>query len=380
MTGWKRTAVAILLAGCASEGTGARGHSVPGEPGVLEGTVVDDLGTAVPKAVVGILGPPHDGVFGDFYPALGQTETSDEGRFSLVGIPPGPCFVVVEAPEHAPVHLLPVVAPARGVEPVCPRWGRVRFRLVPPPGEAPPDRADLCIATCPRYQPDSRSEGRGGGVFERGDFAPGLQELVIVSPGWTPVSTTFTAEPGRIVDIGEITLERGHAVQGRVVDERGAPLAGARVHANDYWTSDFSTTTDAAGGFRIGHLPAGEVHFGAQAAGYGSRGFPVQVPAEGGETRIVLHRGGVLHVRIRTKNGGMPYSCAIRVVALDAQDPVGEGIYGQVSCGGVFDLSLRAGRYRVEDLGPWIDRAAASREVALEVAGERTVEFVEDGE
>src|SRR5690349_8904533 len=136
MRGGAWTATALLLAGCGAGRAEFRDLPAPIEPGVFEGRVVDDLGNPVAKARVGVLGPPRESRWGPAYPGLGQAETSDDGRFALAGIPSGPCFVDVDAPERAPVQLLPVTAPARGIKLVCPRWGRVRFRLVLPAGEA----------------------------------------------------------------------------------------------------------------------------------------------------------------------------------------------------------------------------------------------------
>lgn len=379
MGGWAWTATALLLAGCGAGRVEVRELLAPVEPGVFEGRVVDDLGNPVAEARVSICGPPKDSLFGPAYPGLAETLTSDDGRFVMTGVPPGPCFVSVDAPDRVPIQFLPMTAPARGIDLASPRWGRVRFRLVPPDGEAPPDLADLCIPSCPRYRPRFPAREPAGGVFEGGDFAPGTQGLVIVARGWAPVTATFDAVPGRTVDVGDLLLDRGHALRGLVVDGEGAPLAGARVSSSGYWTSAYEAETDAAGEFRIDHLPAGEEYFWASADGYGSRRLPLVIPAGGGEVRIELSRGGILHVFVRMKGCGAPYSCTIRVVDSDDPDSGAGDIHGQTDGDGMFDMSLPAGRYRVEHLCGG-EGDPPFREVVLPVAAERTVEFVEEVE
>jgi hypothetical protein len=370
--GWMRAASSLLLAGCAT--------ASPRRPADFEGRVVDDLGDPVPEASIEILGPPVEDEFGISYAVLGRATSSPDGTFSMRGVPPGPCLVEVTAAERAPVQRLPVIAPCRDAKLVCPRWGRIAFRLTPPPGEASPERADLCYTYDGRQESECWSGWGTAGAFEGGGFAPGPMAVTIVARGWAPIPVTFSAEPGSTVDLGEIPIHRGHAVIGCVVDRQGKPLARAWVYAQPTWTSDYDTYADAEGRFRIDHLPPEALWLWASADGYVSQRVPVRWPADAGETRISLARGGILRVSIRTKDDGVPYSCWIRVVYLDDPDPFLGDVHGQVSCGGEFDLSLPAGRYRVDHLRSGAGPVASSREVTLEVAGERSVEFVEDWE
>ncbi len=86
-------------------------------------------------------------------------------------------------------------------------------------------------------------------------YAPGLRK-VVVRPGLTPV---------------EFRLEKGRTIQGRVVDAKGAPLAGATVDV-DGWrghrTLHWRMTTDEAGEFRWWDAPPDAFWIGVEREGY----------------------------------------------------------------------------------------------------------------
>src|SRR5262249_47560339 len=94
---------------------------------------------------------------------------------------------------------------------------------------------------------------------------PGVYQLVASAPGLAPAS-----EQIRIA--GEwrarLVLLHGAAVAGRVVDDHGAPVAGARVvfvangqlFAQPDWRLD-AVTTGADGAWRFAALPAGSFRF-----------------------------------------------------------------------------------------------------------------------
>ena len=66
-------------------------------------------------------------------------------------------------------------------------------------------------------------------------------------------------------------LDEGVAVSGRVLDDRGRPLAGATVGLGadrQIMNSEYpNVATDAEGRFRFGHVPAGTQTVTAQAPG-----------------------------------------------------------------------------------------------------------------
>jgi protocatechuate 3,4-dioxygenase beta subunit len=115
-------------------------------------------------------------------------------------------------------------------------------------------------------------------------------EITTQHEGYAPVSVKVPPlEPRSSRKDLRIVLERGRTAFGRVVDTREQPVAGARVSlqraagAEDdmeimMWGGDdgsgFEGTTDAAGRFEIGRLPAGRFDLRARADGFA----PMTVP------------------------------------------------------------------------------------------------------
>ena len=119
-------------------------------------------------------------------------------------------------------------------------------------------------------------------------------------PGWTRVRHQERVTGPDVLEIGELRFEAGGDVEGRVVDARGLPVAGARVYAVDHtlpgtdaieeqrrvqgspfpWTSATTwTQTDETGSYRIAGAPARKLSIVARASGhYVTYSSAVEVP------------------------------------------------------------------------------------------------------
>jgi hypothetical protein len=114
--------------------------------------------------------------------------------------------------------------------------------------------------------------------------ADGRFELTVPLPGgrvslWLDarerVSRTdsFEATDKAPRDLGDIAMEPGHELHGRVVDERAMPTAGIRLRVRyvqgivDNQSISLPTTTDPDGRFTVDRLPAGPVAFELNAPG-----------------------------------------------------------------------------------------------------------------
>jgi Carboxypeptidase regulatory-like domain len=78
-------------------------------------------------------------------------------------------------------------------------------------------------------EPDAVADGEGR--FEVVDLAPGRYDLRAEAPGFAPVTVPGVEVldgPGEI-DLGTVVLVPGAAIEGRVVDARGRPVAGAGI-------------------------------------------------------------------------------------------------------------------------------------------------------
>src|SRR6185436_13340866 len=67
------------------------------------------------------------------------------------------------------------------------------------------------------------------GRFTLGSLWPGELTCTIEAAGFVPLGTSFTLQAGQTVSAGDIVLDRGGTIAGRVLDPQGAPVAGATV-------------------------------------------------------------------------------------------------------------------------------------------------------
>ena len=118
----------------------------------------------------------------------------------------------------------------------------------------------------------------GGGRFAMGELARGPARLLVTAKGYAFEEKDIALEPdsrGR-VQLPAIELSRGGALEGLVVDDRGLPVAGARVALGRVPTylpagplPPGVTQTDGAGRFALVDLEAGDASVEAYKLGVG---------------------------------------------------------------------------------------------------------------
>ncbi|MFY9341871.1 MAG: carboxypeptidase-like regulatory domain-containing protein, partial [Planctomycetota bacterium] len=222
---------------------------------VLAGVVRDTGGAAVPGTRIVVRAGA----------AMGEASTDGRGFYRIEGLPPGDARVdvqpvVLAAPRDAEVRLLPGAVTTHDVTLVAGLTirGRVRDAAT---------RAGIAGAEV--------GEGLGGrtvrtdaaGAFELVGFAASHNLSVrVAADGYADTEKHLRGRGSTPEDTQqevEILLARGHAVTGRVADERGAPLAAVYVAAaaadhqgeHDWFRSDWrSVRSDADGRFRLAAL------------------------------------------------------------------------------------------------------------------------------
>ncbi|HEX4422534.1 MAG TPA: carboxypeptidase-like regulatory domain-containing protein [Kofleriaceae bacterium] len=258
----------------------------------LAGSVRDPHGHPIAGATV--FAATKDGTM-----AFGQSDAG--GQFDLGGTPPGDYTVSVQrdspANGEAQAQVTVAVGPSR-VALVLPETaaliGRVTSGGEPVVGFgyslSSPASPSLGDSPSPVRAPDGR--------FALHDLALGAWKLVIRAPGFAPRTLgPIEIAAGREVDLGDVELERGRVVRGRVVGDDGAPIAGATVRISEHddgfgdgMTALFaghpSAVTGGDGRYEIGGVAAGDGQ--RIRATHPERGMSTDLALAPGDTEIEL--------------------------------------------------------------------------------------------
>ena len=196
------------------------------------------------------------------------------------------------------------------------------------------------------------------GRFSVDDLIPGRYRLEVAHAGSEPMRTDeLTLTPGERRDLGALALRDGFPLEGRVVDDSGAPLEGARVAATG-GADDLGlyAVTDGAGAFSLA-LPAGHYRLTASGPGHGSASTEVDVRGGVPSASITLHlaRAEAILEGLVRDTGGRPLGRA-RLLAWPREGAAGGGSLtpmpigtATADVGGHFRMAdLPAGELRVE--------------------------------
>ena len=347
----------------------ARGISV-GRPGVrapvrlslqpgrlIAGRVVEDDGQAPAGAEV--RGEPAASAPGE-EPLTTLAHTDASGSFQLGPFLPGSYRLTTARPGYV-LRRSPTVdlaaAGAAHVRCVASAMDDLTVQLGPLPlaaeAAALPSGAGRALGSTRVALADK------AGRFAVEDLIPGRYRVEVAHAGSEPLRTDeLVLAPGERRDLGTLALRDGIPVEGRVVDEAGGPLEGARVLVGTGASADpagFYALTDAGGHFLVA-VPAGSYRLTASASGHGSARVSVEVQAAKvpAPVEIRLVRAEAVLEGLVRDAGGRPLARA-RLLAWPRDPPAG-GVaeaspIGSASAdvGGHFRLAdLPAGELRLE--------------------------------
>jgi hypothetical protein len=366
------------------------------------GQVVDDNDTPLAGRVVRVerasLPPGED-------PLPGLAETGADGRFRAATLPPGSYRVSATAPGYLqpsmPVVSLAPDSPARSVTLKLVRGGSVVGRVVDPRGGAAAGAQIRCVASgledlsvqigpLPMAAeaaalPSGTGRALGAARFVRADrdgrfsvtdLIPGRYHLDVAHPGSEPLrSDEILIAPGQQRNIGTVSLRPGIALAGRVVDEGGFPIEGARVAIDPTGvpegTSGETTLTDGGGRWALA-LRAGSYRVSARAAGRGVAQVVTRVEAGAPPIELRLVRAEARLEGMVKDDAGRPLARArivVRAVGSDAA--AGSAV---TDAGGHFAVpGLPAGDVRVEIAHP--DYPVTTREATTGTYAQLVVPF-----
>lgn len=280
--------------------------------GAVSGTVTDASGKPVGAAMVRLttaLPMARDLTL--------LARTDGRGSFAIHGIPTGEYRVVGRHPDFAPAISPPVTVERDGearADLVLSRPATVRGRLLGPDEKPTRGQAivkELADVDAPDVlAEDLTAEAGDDGVFTL-RLGPGSHSLEVRARGLGSRRLDVDVRgSGETVDLGDVALEVGIAIRGRVRDAAGRPLENAEV-STFYDSQSFSERTDAAGAYVLAGLNAGMYTVGVSAPGMGR----AQRKAEAGASGVdfVLQPAGRIAGRV-VDEAGRPVD-AFRVVA-----------------------------------------------------------------
>jgi protocatechuate 3,4-dioxygenase beta subunit len=251
-------------------------------------------------------------------------ETDTEGRFEILGLPPGEYRLTARHREFAPA--ITAIAVARSAveqaDLVLRPGVEVAGRLVN--AEEKPVRGSVTFAevdgqTAPSTLVEvSKSLAGDDGRFRMAHVPLGRHVLAVVAPGFTPLRVDVTVGTSP-VDVGDVSLESGLVIQGRVVDAGGTPVGEAELKAEPaalprqvYDESGHRTArSDRDGHFLIGGLGEGTYDVTVEAYGFGRA---VKLINAGARNATVALEPGVSITGQVVDEGGRPLA-DYRVVA-----------------------------------------------------------------
>jgi protocatechuate 3,4-dioxygenase beta subunit len=348
----------------------ARGEARAGEtvelflfPGAtLAGTVRDDEGRPVRGATVWAeVNPPRRP------PPAERTDA--RGEFLMAGVRPGEYTVVAREGGRAPGIVAVVVEPeaeAR-VEILLSEGGFVTGRIVDADGRPLAarlrletiDEQRLAASTSDRIAADAKADG----TFALGPLPLGALGIGVSAPRHATRRVEATTTRRGAVDLGDVVLETGLAIRGRVRDREGSGLGGASVRARLRRPGERSlgeATSEADGEYVVAGLVPGAYSLTAALPGYAAASATAS--AGGDPVDLVMEAGGEIAGRV-VDAAGQPAEDATLSAdwADEAEAAYTGGAFGMADEGeGRFVLrDLAAGRYVVQA------RAAGKGEAAI---------------
>ncbi|MFQ5808866.1 MAG: carboxypeptidase regulatory-like domain-containing protein, partial [Armatimonadota bacterium] len=260
--------------------------------------------------------------------------TDEQGRYSIGPLEPGSYELHLSAKGLGAAVGRARIAGAEQLADCDLRLGTgatLTVRVIGPDGE-PASGAEAMLW---RKVGTSRHGGPTLTVDERGDvrfegLLDGTYEVTVKSATAAPGSTDDIAiRDGTAPDVF-IQLREGATIVGRVVDDEGTPVSGARVTAycrepdgigrvSPIWRDSPALITDDEGRFVMGRLVAGEWSVSAEARGHLRQSAQAPVGNEGEhEVQIVLPRAwsGTLRGQLFAADGETPVAHTLLIVEL----------------------------------------------------------------
>ncbi len=288
----------------------------------VSGTVVDEAGRPVAHAEVSARSDRE--AHAELYERENGHRVSDSsartdaaGRFTVHHLLPGSCLLSVEKPgyvqrEHdGEDSQRTVLAGAKDVTLVMRYQGSILGRLRRPDG-----------TPITRFSINDEPIEHDDGAFRFPIQQPGVTWLTFDAPDLLRTLREVRVEPGQDVDLGDLILEAGKRIRGRVLDTRtSAPIEGAKVAVQHTQAGSGGTEapelasakTDATGGFELAPVEPGSLRLDVSRSGYLPLRGSLRVSEEPLELR--LSSGARVSGTVKDREG-RPADVVLRVFPL----------------------------------------------------------------
>lgn len=304
--------------------------------------------------------------------SIPTARTDKEGRFTLKGVPASGAFnLEVRTKEYAPVSV-PIAPPkgaavAAAMEIRLEKGVTVRGRLVA--ADQKPVSAKLEATVSYRDVKTRRAgivvertgaELRSGpnGEFTIDRLPSGTARVRLEVEGFKEVERKDVAigRDAKGTDLGDVALDRGSKIAGRVLDGDGKPVPSAKVTLSGSGPNrpyrSLSATSDMEGKFEIKGLEEGKWSAEASATGFAT-GRKDDIEAPGEAIEIALARAGSLKGRIVAGDPPAPVTNFTIEAEARADDGGGFGFRAGRGVGGTNHKKTDpSGRFTEEGLLP----------------------------
>ena len=314
----------------------------------LAGVVKDEEGRPVEGIEVGLRRRDELPNGGWSNVGAGAATTDAEGRFRITGLREAPHTLTASARgEYSLAEDMTVTPPQTSLVLTVRRMGSLRVRFVAPEG-APALPARTMVW---EWNLDA---GFGGGSQQP------LEDGVLVVRGgkgtrtrlrvqferFLPFEREVRVGWGERIDLGDVELDPGVTLRGRVVAPDGAPVAGALVQ----WDGQREAVTAPDGSFRLENVPGGTAKIDVEAEGFLSLATSVATAPDAEPSTLTLHRGALVSGRLVDADGNAldDHWIQFRRPPTSEDEPKGEHL-DEVGTDeeGAFEVRLPAGPCRV---------------------------------
>ncbi|MDQ3815717.1 MAG: carboxypeptidase regulatory-like domain-containing protein, partial [Armatimonadota bacterium] len=298
----------------------------------IAGTAQDTEGKPATGATIRVM-MRGDNDFGDFHRHTSEVDAT--GKWTIINLKPGKARLITEG-EWQIVTPREIDVPVRGPITVTLRRVpllHVKGRVVSPDGQPIAEatvKLMICIPTsdtsslCPTEEVETDAAGQFSHPVERRDARV---SLTVEKPGYRYVSGGHVSKTGEAFEVTDAILQPlGGVLKGRVIDTKGAPVAGAEVFVLDNGPQAAAVTA-GSGQFEIKDLAPGAVRAVAAYAGSigearGTTGVPLDItltpakpPLGQDQARAVALLENLHDESKAQKAGRNPVSALARVLA-----------------------------------------------------------------